>query len=147
MTTRLTTEELLWFNERYATVEVEGDYCVIRLEDGSVYSTTTFKESLAHMTRQYETEDWRLAPDWLADPRRRRYPLGFEFDPTSLIDVGVIGAVLAWFMVRLEKFMERSRKSHDIQTRAIIRLLEKYDPEGSAQLNEELDRTNGMTGD
>ena len=83
MTTRLTTEELLWFNERYATVEVEGDYCVIRLEDGSVYSTTTFKESLAHMTRRYEAEDWRLAPDWLADPRRRRYPLGFEFDPTS----------------------------------------------------------------
>jgi hypothetical protein len=36
MSIRLTPEELLWFNEHYATVEVEGNYYVIRLEDGSV---------------------------------------------------------------------------------------------------------------
>ena len=32
-----------------------------------------------------------------------------EFDPNSLLVDGVIGAVLVWFIMPLEKFLERNR--------------------------------------
>ena len=79
----LRTDELLWFNERYASLEVEGDYCVIRIEDRSIYSTVMFRQSLAHMTRNYNNRDMPLADGWLADDRRRHFPFGVIFDPSS----------------------------------------------------------------
>ena len=54
----------------------------------------------------------------------------------------VIRAAQLYGMWRLEKLPARSRKSHDIQTRAIIHLLQKYDPCRSKQLNSELDTLN-----
>ena len=78
----LRQEELLWFNERYATLEIEGDYCVIRIKDRSVYSTANFRQSLAHMTRVHDDREMPLADGWLADVRRRHFPFGVIFDPS-----------------------------------------------------------------
>jgi hypothetical protein len=83
MTIQLRPGELLWFNQRYATLEIEGDYCVIRIEDRSIYSTSTFSQSLAHMTRTHNNREVSLAEGWLADSRRRHFPFGVIFDPSS----------------------------------------------------------------
>jgi hypothetical protein len=79
----LRPEELLWFNERYASLEIEGDYCVIRIKDRSVYSVEKFKQSLAHMTRAQGNRQMSLAEGWLADEGRRHFPFGVIFDPSS----------------------------------------------------------------
>ena len=83
MSIPLTPGELCWFNERYATLEVEGDYCVIRIEDRSIYSTSMFKQSLAHMTRSDGHQQMPLAEGWLANERRRHFPFGVIFDPST----------------------------------------------------------------
>ena len=79
----LSLDELHWFNERYASLEVEGDYCVIRIEDRSIYSTSMFTQSLAHKTRMHNDRQMPLAEGWLADDRRRHFPFGIIFDPSS----------------------------------------------------------------
>ena len=83
MTIPLRPEDLLWFNERYATLENEGDYCVIRIEDRSIYSTSMFTQSLAHMTRLHDNRQMALADGWLAHKDRRHFPFGVIFDPSS----------------------------------------------------------------
>lgn len=81
---RLTQEELLWFNKRYATVESEGQFLVIRLEDFTTYKPEEFKKALADKRRFVagERQPIKLANEWLQDPKRLNYPYGFEFDPS-----------------------------------------------------------------
>lgn len=80
---KLIEKELAWFNERYATVENKGDYCIIRVNDGSLYRTDSFKQSLLHMTKMFNGAEYQQADLWLADARRRHYPNGLVFDPTQ----------------------------------------------------------------
>lgn len=83
---RLTNEELLWFNERYATIESQGQFLVIRLEDFGTYKPEEFKKSMADKRRflKESSAPIKLADEWLQDPRRLHYSHGFIFDPSIL---------------------------------------------------------------
>ena len=79
----LTQHEVEWFNRRYATLEINGDFCVMRIEDGALYKVTSFTQSLAPKARDYLGERVQLAPYWLQHKDRRHYPHGIEFDPSK----------------------------------------------------------------
>ena len=83
MARQLSIERIRWFNSQYATLEVEGDFCVVRLSDHSIYSVTNFKNSLAHLSIPTPRGGEIFEADlWLKDDRRRHYPLGVTFDPS-----------------------------------------------------------------
>ena len=76
-----------------------------------------------------------------------------ELDLSQLVNLGpmgVMGAVLLWFMRRLEKYLDRGSKaevSHakklDLMAQAIFRWLERTDHEEARRLSKELSRVNG----
>ncbi len=67
-----------------------------------------------------------------------------ELDLTTLLVVyGPMGAMLAWFGWRLERTLERLRRSNELMARAILRWLERVDAQEASQLSKELYRING----
>ena len=66
-----------------------------------------------------------------------------EIDLTPFLNAGVPGILLLWFMLRLERILGRFDKSVQLMTRAIIRLLERHDPEMASSLSKALSQANG----
>ena len=52
-----------------------------------------------------------------------------EIDLTPFLNLGVPGILLVWFMFRLERILRRFDKTVQLVARAIIRLLERTDPD------------------
>lgn len=66
-----------------------------------------------------------------------------EIDLSPFVNAGVAGVILVWFMLRLERILTRFDKSVQLMTRAIIRLLERHDPEIASSLSKSLSDANG----
>ena len=66
-----------------------------------------------------------------------------EIDVTPFINAGISGAMLLWFMFRLERILVRFERSVQLMARAVIRLLERRDPEEASNLSKALSKTNG----
>lgn len=66
-----------------------------------------------------------------------------EIDVTPFINAGISGAMLLWFMFRLERILVRFERSVQLMARAVIRLLERRDPEEASRLSKALSKTNG----
>ena len=66
-----------------------------------------------------------------------------EIDITPYLNAGVPGIVLAWFMFRLERILNRFDKTVQLMARAVIRLLEREDAELASSLSKALSRANG----
>ncbi|MCH7745796.1 MAG: hypothetical protein IIC84_06970 [Chloroflexi bacterium] len=66
-----------------------------------------------------------------------------EIDLTPFLNAGVSGIMLLWFMFRLERILNRFEKSVQLMARAIIRLLERHDPEAASALSKSLSNSNG----
>ena len=66
-----------------------------------------------------------------------------DLDLTPFINAGIPGILLLWFMLRLERLLNRFDKSVQLMTRAIIRLLEREDPTMASALSKALSRVNG----
>ncbi len=69
-----------------------------------------------------------------------------EIDITRLLDAGVMGIFLLWFMFRLERILTRFDQTVDLATRAIIRLLERHDSEEASELSKALYRLDEQNG-
>ncbi len=69
-----------------------------------------------------------------------------EIDLTPLLNAGIPGLLLAWFMFRLERILSRFDKTVQLVARAIIRLLERADPDDASELSKALYRANGEEG-
>ena len=66
-----------------------------------------------------------------------------EIDLTPFINAGIPGVLLVWFMFRMERILSRFDKSVQLVARAIIRLLERTDPDEASALSKALHRANG----
>ena len=66
-----------------------------------------------------------------------------EIDLTSFLNAGIPGVLLVWFMFRLERILTRFDKTVQLAARAVIRLLERTDPEEASELSKALHRANG----
>lgn len=66
-----------------------------------------------------------------------------EIDLTPFLNAGIPGVLLVWFMFRLERILGRFDKTVQLVSRAIIRLLERADPEEASALSKALYRVNG----
>ena len=66
-----------------------------------------------------------------------------NFDFQSLVNLGLAGVMLAWFMFRLERILSRFDRTVNLMARALIRLLERHDSKAAADLSNELLRVNG----
>ena len=66
-----------------------------------------------------------------------------EIDLTPLLNAGVPGVLLVWFMFRLERILNRFDKTVQLVARAIIRLLERTDPDEASVMSKALHRANG----
>ena len=66
-----------------------------------------------------------------------------EIDLTPFINTGISGAMLLWFMFRLERILNRFERSVQLMARAVIRLLERRDPEEASSLSKALSKTSG----
>ena len=64
-------------------------------------------------------------------------------DLTPFVNAGIPGALLLWFMLRLERILTRFERTVQLIARAVIRLLERHDPEMASSLSKALSRTNG----
>ena len=64
-------------------------------------------------------------------------------DLTPFINAGVPGLVLLWFMFRMERILSRFEKTINLMARAIIRQLERHEPEAASELSKELYGVNG----
>ena len=69
-----------------------------------------------------------------------------EIDLTPFLNAGIPGILLLWFMLRLERTLNRFDKSLQLLTRALIRLLEGDDPQAATTLSKSLSRANGENG-
>jgi hypothetical protein len=69
-----------------------------------------------------------------------------EIDLTPFLNAGIPGVLLVWFMFRLERILSRFDKTVQLVARAIIRLVERADPEEASTLSKALYRTNGDEG-
>ena len=67
--------------------------------------------------------------------------MNVELEP--FLNAGIPGALLLWFMFRLERILNRFDKTVELVARAIIRLLERTDPEEASELSKALYRTDG----
>ena len=65
-----------------------------------------------------------------------------EIDLTPFINAGIPGVLLVWFMFRMERILNRFDKSVQLVARAIIRLLERTDPDEASALSKALHRAN-----
>lgn len=70
-----------------------------------------------------------------------------DLDLTPLINTGVAGLLLLWFMLRLERILNRFSKSIELMARAVIRLLERHDSELASSLSKALSKANGSVED
>ena len=59
-----------------------------------------------------------------------------EIDVTPFLNLGIPGILLLRFMLRLERILNRLDKSVQLMTRAIIRLLERDDPDMATSLSQ-----------
>lgn len=66
-----------------------------------------------------------------------------EIDLTPFLNLGVPGILLVWFMFRLERILRRFDKTVQLVARAIIRLLERTDPDQASAMSKALHRVNG----
>jgi hypothetical protein len=66
-----------------------------------------------------------------------------EIDLTPFLNAGIPGMLLVWFMFRLERILRRFDKTVQLVARAIIRQLERTDPEEASALSKALYRANG----
>ena len=66
-----------------------------------------------------------------------------EIDLTPFLNAGIPGIVLAWFMFRLERILNRFDRTVQLMARAVIRLLEREDPELASGLSKALSSSNG----
>ena len=66
-----------------------------------------------------------------------------NIDLEPFLNAGIPGALLVWFMFRLERILNRFDKTVELVARAIIRLLERNDPEEASKLSKALHRANG----
>lgn len=66
-----------------------------------------------------------------------------EIDLTPFFNAGIPGVLLVWFMFRLERLLNRFDKTVQLAARAVIRLLEREDPDGATALSKALHRANG----
>ena len=66
-----------------------------------------------------------------------------EIDLTPFFNAGIPGILLVWFMFRLERILSRFDKTVQLVARAVIRLLERSDPEEASVLSKGLYRANG----
>ena len=66
-----------------------------------------------------------------------------QIDLTPFLNAGIPGILLLWFMFRLERILSRFDKTVQLMTRAIIRLLEREDPDLASDLSKALSRANG----
>jgi hypothetical protein len=64
-----------------------------------------------------------------------------DIDPTPFINAGIPGAILLWFMLRLERILNRFERTVQLMSRAVIRMLERRDPEIASGLSKALSRT------
>ena len=64
-------------------------------------------------------------------------------DLAPFINAGVPGLVLLWFMFRMERILSRFEKTINLMARAIIRQLERHEPEAASALSKELYDVNG----
>ncbi len=69
-----------------------------------------------------------------------------EIDIARILDAGVPGILLLWFMFRLERILGRFDKTVQLVARAIIRLLERADPDEASALSKALYHANGEEG-
>ena len=61
-----------------------------------------------------------------------------EIDLTPFLNAGIPGFLLLWFMLRLERILNRYDKTLNLMARAIIRQLERHEPEAASELSREL---------
>ena len=61
-----------------------------------------------------------------------------EVDLTPFLNAGIPGLLLLWFMFRLERLLNRFDKTVQLLARAVIRLLEREDPEMATSLSKSL---------
>ena len=66
-----------------------------------------------------------------------------EIDLTPFLNAGIPGVLLVWFMFRLERILRRFDATVQLVARAIIRLLERTDPDEASALSKALHRANG----
>ena len=66
-----------------------------------------------------------------------------NIDLEPFLNAGIPGILLVWFMFRLERILNRFDKTVELVARAIIRLLERTDPEEASKLSKALYRANG----
>ena len=66
-----------------------------------------------------------------------------ELDLTPFLNAGIPGVLLVWFMFRLERILRRFDVTVQLVARAIIRLLERTDPDEASALSKALHRANG----
>ncbi|MCH7624968.1 MAG: hypothetical protein IIC83_03495 [Chloroflexi bacterium] len=66
-----------------------------------------------------------------------------DTDLTPFINAGIPGLLLLWFMLRLERILNRYDKTLNLMARAIIRQLERHEPEAASELSRKLYSANG----
>ncbi len=64
--------------------------------------------------------------------------------PTVLLEFGIVGAVLAWFMLRLERHLRRSNRILSYLARTLVLLVREENSAAALKLNEELNRMNDL---
>ena len=69
-----------------------------------------------------------------------------DIDLTPFLNAGIPGLLLAWFMIRLERILNRFDKSVELMARAVIRLLERTDPDEASALSKALHKASGDKG-
>ena len=69
-----------------------------------------------------------------------------EIDITPFLNAGIPGILLAWFMFRLERILDRFDRTVQLMARALIRLLEREDSELASRLSRSLLEVNGEDG-
>ena len=69
-----------------------------------------------------------------------------EIDITPFLNAGIPGILLAWFMFRLERILDRFDRNVQLMARALIRLLEREDSELASRLSRSLSEVNGEEG-
>ncbi len=67
----------------------------------------------------------------------------WRIDITPFLNAGIPGILLAWFMFRLERILDRFDRTVQLMARALIRLLEREDSELASRLSRSLSDVNG----
>lgn len=65
-----------------------------------------------------------------------------EIDLTPFLNAGIPGVLLVWLMFRLERILTRFDRTVQLVARAIIRLLERADPEEASALSRAFHKAN-----